>query len=199
MWIYSSREDKLTSVFILSFYLSSSSNRLYNCPASRGESLSFSLCICLFTYLPIAYIIVYLCLRVHCACTYTCIHLSIMYLYTYVYAKALAGGPRKTTIECVQEVYILFPKNSIFFAHAIYMLNRKEILNCGLSPYELHFGCRRMNPKIVWPWEISLKCWLYRILMNHNNILSRWCLSKQQYSYCWLKDKKRDLIINNSG
>ena len=65
-----------------------------------------------------------------------------MYLYTYVYAKALAGGPRKTTIECVQEVYILFPKNSIFFAHAIYMLNRKEILNCGLSPYELHFGCR---------------------------------------------------------
>ena len=128
----------------------------------------------MYTYLSIAYIIVYLCLRVHCACTYTCIHLSIMYLYTYVYAKALAGGPRKTTIECVQEVYILFPKNSIFFAHAIYMLNRKEILNCGLSPYELHFGCRRMNPKIVWSWEISVKYWLYRILMSHNNISIRW-------------------------
>ena len=28
------------------------------------------------------------------------------------------------------------------FAHAIYMLNRKEILNCGLTPYELHFRCR---------------------------------------------------------
>ena len=50
------------------------------------------LCMHLHVYPPIYYVSLYLC-----------------------FAKALAGGPRKTTIECAQEVYILFPENSIFF------------------------------------------------------------------------------------
>ena len=140
MWIYSSREDKLTSVFILSFYLSSSSNRLYNCPASRGESLSFSLCICLFTYLPIAYIIVYLCLRVHCACTYTCIHLSIMYLYTYVLLKPWQGGqekqqlsvPRKFTYYFLKIPYFLLMQY-ICWTVKKYWIAAFRLMNCILD------------------------------------------------------------------